>query len=266
MEENRVEQEQESVATPEQSQEDAALEQSAPEGEQAEQADEPKPKSLKGLIQYIKTHENLRQVVLFTLFSMICGATQMLITFVLPIILRAAAPEKMGPGTGYDFFVFYYKEPGMAEFIGFLVGSVWGQTLTFILNRKKTFNVRDHIAFRAIAYAVMAVLIIIAQTAIGGAITTGFKKGFPEASEQLIFIYNLVGQVVAGLAAFTMSFLGNKFVIMRKFGKGKEMEQLEKSAPDSGEAQEEVLPQGESDEEIQAKAEAALQEEEEGKK
>lgn len=172
---------------------------------------------IKFFFEVLDKYPTVKQAVLFLLFSFICGATQMIITFALPAILRAISPEKMGTGTGLDFFVFFYKEPGMGEFIGFLVGSIWGQTLTFILNRKKTFNVPDHVVFRAIAYTVMAILIIIMQTAIGGGISTGFKNAFPNASDSLIFLYNLIGQLVAGIAALVVSFLGNKFFVMRQW-------------------------------------------------
>ena len=190
--------------------------------ETAEEAQEDKPKkSLKGLIEYIKTHENLRQLVLFTLFSMICGVTQFTITLVLPIILKATITSMSDPfgwikmGDAY-FFDFTDKGQGMGSFLGWLLGSIWGQALTFILNRKKTFNAPDHLVFRAIAYTVMAILIIIVQTAIGK-LEGVFKANDPNASDFVNVIYNLLAQVVAGMAAFTMSFLGNKFIIMRKF-------------------------------------------------
>ncbi|MBQ9276752.1 MAG: hypothetical protein IJ226_04070, partial [Clostridia bacterium] len=123
-------------------------------GEDGEATDDlPKKKGIKGIVEYIKTHENLRQAVLFFLFSMICGATQMIVTAVLPLILRAASDSMSEP---FKWFIFDYTEKGVGEFIGFIVGSVIGQVLTFVLNRKKTFNVSDHIPFRAIAYAIMA--------------------------------------------------------------------------------------------------------------
>lgn len=200
----------------------AEQEELSAEQQGSEQPVEAKPKGLKGLIKYIKTHENLRQVVLFTLFSLICGATQMLITLLLPIILKAAAPAKMTApfgwikmGKGY-FFDFTDDGQGLGSFLGWLIGSIWGQTLTFILNRKKTFNVPDHVAFRAVAYAVMAVLIIIAQTAIGK-LEGVLKAHDPDATAFVNVVYNLIAQVVAGIAAFTMSFFGNKFVVMRKW-------------------------------------------------
>ena len=189
------------------------------ETEQTDEAVEKKPKNLKELIAYIKAHENLRQVVLFTLFSLICGATQMLITLLLPIILKAASPDKMNEafgwikmGKGY-FFDFTDEGQGLGSFLGWLIGSIWGQTLTFILNRKKTFNAPDHVVFRAVAYTIMAILIIIAQTAIGK-LEGVLKAHDPDASDFVNVVYNLIAQVVAGLAAFTMSFFGNKFMVL----------------------------------------------------
>lgn len=188
-----------------------------------ENVGEKKPKSLKQLIAYIKAHENLRQVVLFTLFSMICGVTQMLITLLLPMILKAASPDKMNAafgwiamGNGKYFFDFTDEGQGLGSFLGWLIGSIWGQALTFILNRKKTFNVPDHLVFRVVAYTIMAILIIIAQTAIGK-LEGVLKANDPDATEFVNVIYNLIAQVVAGMAAFTMSFFGNKFIVMRKW-------------------------------------------------
>lgn len=215
-------------------QESAELENNQPaeEPEEAPTEEAPKKKSLKGLIQYIKTHENLRQPILFFLFSMICGGTQMLITLVLPIILRAAYPNTLGENgeiialgkmsQPFKWFIFDYTEKGIGEFIGFLVGSFIGQLLTFVLNRKKTFNVHDHIPFRAIAYTIMAVLIILMQTAIGGGITGALAKAVPDANETVAGIFNIVAQAVAGIAALVVNFLGNKFFVMRKFGKYKD--------------------------------------------
>ena len=189
-------------------------------GEDGGETDDlPKKKGIKGIVEYIKSHENLRQAVLFFLFSMVCGASQMIITAVLPLILRAASDSMSEP---FKWFIFDYTEKGVGEFIGFIVGSVVGQVLTFVLNRKKTFNVSDHIPFRAIAYAIMAVLIILMQTAIGGGITGALAKAVPDASDIVATIFNLIAQVVAGIAALVVNFLGNKFFVMRKFGKKKE--------------------------------------------
>lgn len=214
--------------------------QTTDEVESADAQAEAKPRSLKGLIEYIKTHENLRQVVLFTLFSMICGVTQMLITLLLPIILKAAAPAKMNTPFGWIamgdkyFFDFTDEGQGLGSFLGWLIGSIWGQTLTFILNRKKTFNAPDHLVFRAVAYTVMAILIIIVQTALGK-IEGVLKAHDPDATEIVNVIYNLIAQIIAGLAAFTMSFFGNKFFVMRKW-KSKDEAAADGNAAESADA------------------------------
>ena len=200
-----------------QSQEEETLAPSSAEGD-APVAEE-KPHSLKGLIAYIKAHENLRQVVLFVLFSFICGATQFVLTIGLSLLRFAGgtlAQSFAGWQISEGFAVFAYDST--AEFIGFLVGSVAGQVLTFVLNRKKTFNVSDHIAFRAVAYAVLAVLIILMQVFLGGIITKSCWDAKPDANGFLAFLFNMSGLVVGGIAAVIINFLGNKFLVMRKFG------------------------------------------------
>ena len=193
------------------------------------QEDSPKKKSLKELIAYIKAHENLRQPILFFLFSMICGGSQMLITLLFTQLYR------VGGVLGEPFPGFYvgsvplFAYASHAEFIGFLIGSVVGQVLTFVLNRKKTFNVHDHIPFRAVAYAFMAVAIIFVQTLLGGAITVACRNAYTgDVAFVNDVIFNLVGQAVGGISALIISFLCNKFLVMRKF---KSSEPKEEAAP-----------------------------------
>ena len=201
------------------------------------QEEAPRKKSLKGLIEYIKSHENLRQPILFFLFSMICGGSQMLITLLFTQLYR------VGGTLGEPFPGFYvgsvplFQYASYAEFIGFLIGSVVGQVLTFVLNRKKTFNVHDHIPFRAVAYAFMAVAIIFVQTLLGGAITVACRNAYAGDNAFLKdVVFNLIGQAVGGISALIISFLCNKFLVMRKF-KGSEPaeEQAEEPAAESEE-------------------------------
>ena len=175
------------------------------------------PAFLQKFIDYLKTHEDMRQAVMFFLFSIICGLSQMIITYALAAGLKHADSL----ATNFAWFVFKYDTT--AEFIGFLVGSFVGQVLTFVLNRKKTFNVPDYVALRAVMYTIMAVLIIIMQTALGGAVTSACWNAMPEANGFLAFLFNLTGQAVAGIAALVVNFLGNKFFVMRDWGKKKRL-------------------------------------------
>lgn len=186
------------------------------------------PTFLQKFMDYLNTHEDIRQMVFFLLFSVICGASQLIVTYALSAGLKLEA--HLG-STRLDWFVFHYAT--QAEFIGFLVGSVVGQVLTFVLNRKKTFNVPDYVALRAVMYAIMAVLIIIMQTALGGAVTDACWKAKPDANGFLDLLFNLTGQAVAGIAAVIVNFLGNKFLVMRDWGKKKR--EVSQSTPSADE-------------------------------
>lgn len=188
------------------------------ESENVELLEGEKKKGIKQLIQYIKEHEDIRQMVVFLLFSFICGGTQMILTYGLSLMRYAGGKLAEGfPGFMLGKLPLFEYD-SYAEFIGFLVGSVAGQALTFVLNRKKTFNIKDHIAFRAVAYAIMAVLIIFMQVLVGGAITMACRNAKPDANEFFSLLFNLTGLFVGGILALVINFLGNKFFIMRKWG------------------------------------------------
>ena len=173
------------------------------------------PPKLRKAVEYINSHEDVRQMVFFFMFSILCGLSQMIVTYALSAGLKLASTL----AGNFEWFVFKFDTT--AEFIGFLIGSVVGQVLTFVLNRKKTFNRPDYLALRAIMYAVMAMIIIIMQTYLGGVVTSACYGAKPDADGFLELLFNLTGQAVAGIAALIVNFLGNKFFVMRDWGKKK---------------------------------------------
>lgn len=189
------------------------------------------PKGLQKLVDKINANENVRQMVVFTLFSFICGGSQLILTLVLTQLKYAggvlAEPFK-GIPVG-NFSIFGYETT--AEFIGFLVGSITGQVLTFVLNRKKTFNCTNNVVISGIMYTILAVFIIFMQTLLGGAITSACYGAMPEPSSFVGLLFNLAGQAVGGIAALVISFLGNKFLVMRNWGSKKAKNETTDSAP-----------------------------------
>ena len=175
---------------------------------------------IKFFFQVLEEYPTVKQAILFTLFSFICGASQFVLTYGLSL-LRYAGGTMADPFPGWkiteEFALFGYDS--IAEFIGFLVGSIAGQVLTFVLNRKTTFRINDHIAFRAVAYAIFAVLIIIMQTFLGGIITLSCWRAEPNPSKFIAFLFTLAGLVTGGISALIINFLGNKFFIMREWKK-----------------------------------------------
>ncbi len=177
------------------------------------------PKGQKGkfLKEFVETHEDLRQVVLFSLFSFLCFAAEMATFYSVYYICEScsfAAPLK--------WFVFDYSAPesgGKGGFLAFLLSTAVAQALTFILNRKKTFKANNNVVFAAIMYAIMVVAIIVANTALCGiikdAIASAMLKG--NCSQGATdFVSGTVSKMVGGALAWIIAFLMSKFVIMRK--------------------------------------------------
>ena len=180
----------------------------------------PRKKGIKGLIEYIKSHEDLRQMVLFVLFSMCCAACQTITQFVLKYAIGAFNKEP------FSWFIFNYnQEKGLAEFIGFLAGAVVGQVMTFVLNRKKTFKATNNVVVSGIMYAIIAVGIIILQTYLGLVVSSACNnaalKNGTSTEGIFVFLFTVTGMAVGGLVALVLSFLGNKFLVMRDWGKKK---------------------------------------------
>lgn len=184
------------------------------------------PAWLQKLVDKIKSNEDVRQMVVFTLFSFICGGSQLIITLVLPALLKLAPETSVLNQKFYGFDLGALKDvfgyPTTSDFIGFLIGSIVGQVLTFVLNRKKTFNCTNNVIISGIMYVILAVTIIFVQTLLGSAIMTACMGAKPVAQTEFLYqIYNLTGQAVGGITALVMSFVGNKFLVMRNWGEKK---------------------------------------------
>ncbi len=161
---------------------------------------------------FLKTHEDIRQLVLFTLFSLCAFA----IEYVSYLILHFTVAKS---GAAFDWFIFHYETGGSGEFAAFLVSNILAQIATFILNRKKTFNADNNIIYAGSMYALMVVGIILLNTWLGGVVGNALAK----TSVNQDFA-GIVGKLVGSVTSFVISFLMNKFVIMRKVKKPAEDE------------------------------------------
>lgn len=192
-------------------------------------------KNVKGLkakvkffFEVLENYPDIRQMVMFTLFSMLCGLGQLSTTYILKYSLETI------PSLNNGFFqkgliggIYLFNFPSTAEFIGFLCGSTVGQVLTFVLNRKKTFRATNNVVISAIMYAIMAVLITLIQTLVGGWVTAACQEAYKAAHSGIAatgfvgFLITFAGLATGGILALVLSFLGNKFLVMRDWGKKK---------------------------------------------
>ncbi len=155
---------------------------------------------------FLRTHEDIAQIIKFTLFSLVAFAVEYS-TFTLLLFLLKNMNSPV------SWFVFFYSESdgGMGAMLAFFISNVLAQIITFILNRKKTFHATNNIVFSAVSYAVMVFGIIILNTWAGGAITAALNKSIDN-----LVLCQYIGKFSGSFMSFVISFLCSKFIIMRK--------------------------------------------------
>lgn len=168
---------------------------------------------------FFAAHENIRQIVVFTLVSLICFAIEYVSFTVLVLCLR-------GYNEHFQWFLFEYTSQagGTGAFIAFLVSNVLAQLSTFVLNRKKTFRATNNVIVSGIMFALMMIAIILLNTYLGGVIGNSVSRsleGSGKSPESIETLAAYAGKLTGSLVAFVLSFLGNKFLVMRNWGKGK---------------------------------------------
>lgn len=173
------------------------------------------PAGLKKFADYLNAHENLRQMLFFLMFSLLCFAIEYLTYTILSLCLKSV-------NSPVDWFVFKYKTEagGLGAFIAFLISNVIAQICTFVLNRKKTFNATNNVVVSGILYAVIVIIIIILNTYLGGVISDAIAKA-SDNNPAMVTFGGYVGKFVGSFLSFVINFLGCKFLVMRNWGKKK---------------------------------------------
>lgn len=145
----------------------------------------------------------------YSIFSYISGMTELIVFTILNYFL----PHN-GINKAIHWFIFDYPTAagGLGAFIAFVVSSVIGQGLKFITNFTKTFKSTNNMFLSAIAFAIVAVLIVVGlNLCIGGLLNTALCKVIPNAD-----IAGIIAKAIAQVAGFLLAFPVNKYVIMRK--------------------------------------------------
>ncbi|MDE5618684.1 MAG: GtrA family protein [Clostridia bacterium] len=176
---------------------------------------------------FFEAHENIRQIVLFTLFSLICFA----IEYISFAILAACLKNYNQP---FDWFLFHYSTSGggAGSFIAFLVSNILAQAATFVLNRKKTFKATNNVVISGIMFAIVVIAIIVLNTYLGGVIGSAASKSMINSgasAETAKTVSEYAGKLVGSFVAWVLSFLGNKFLVMRNWG-GKKKAKADEAA------------------------------------
>lgn len=161
--------------------------------------------------QLFEKYPNLRQLILFTLFSIVC----FVIEYASYTILSFAIPNR-DPIKWFIFDFTTTASKGVAGFVAFLVSNVLAQASTFLINRKATFKATNNIIWAGSIYAVCVCGIIILNTWLGSVIpplvSASLKSYSPLSHEVLDTISGFTGKMIGSFCSFVISFILGKLL------------------------------------------------------
>ena len=160
------------------------------------------------------------QFLLFIVMSLVAFAAQIVIVTWGDDLLG-----KIPAIAGKDINAWIFGVQPLNVFIAFLIGNVVAKVLSYILNRKKTFNAVNNLVFSMTVYTIMCVTLIIVETLIGAPLGTWFAKTLPDSfwgllkTSQAQELANpdwssTLAMILYSTADFLIVFLMEKFVIM----------------------------------------------------
>ncbi|MCM1544123.1 MAG: hypothetical protein NC110_02385 [Ruminococcus sp.] len=157
--------------------------------------------------KFTSKHQTLWQFVKFLVFSQLAGLVE-LVSFA---ILNNILPGKL-PGD-FDVFVFHYtndKGLCLGAFVAFFVSAVLAEIVSFLVNRKATFNANNNFAKSAIAYSALIIVVICLKTWIVTVLTP-----VVESITSMSLLIEWIPKLASMVIAFAIIFPMNKFVIMK---------------------------------------------------
>ncbi len=187
-------------------------------------AEEP-PTNFKGKFKaFLHRHENVFQIIKFTLISCIAFVAEFATMYILQFSLMKTCGDQK-----FDWFLFHYlpgKDAafGLAGFIAMLGSKCVAEIISFTINRKKTFNANNNIVFSAIMYVITVIAIILLSTWLAGAL--GQVLGAAVGATAGLTISKLIGSFLSWVIMFLM----DKFVIMRNIEKPQKDVQADEDA------------------------------------
>lgn len=160
--------------------------------------------------RFFNAHENIKQIVKFTLISCIAFIAEFASMYALQYGLEGVCGD-----TEFKWFLFHYAPGrtgafGLAGFIAFLVSKCIAEVISFIINRKKTFNANNNVLFSAVMYVLTVIAVILLSTWLGGAL--GDLMGPSIGADA----GNTISKLLGSFLSWVIMFLMDKFVIMRR--------------------------------------------------
>ena len=152
---------------------------------------------------YVKEHKTMLQAILFMLFSCLAFVAQLGTQALFDWALK---------GVDKVVRIWPFPEQALGTLISFLIANVVAKVISFVMNRKKTFNANNNKIFSAVTYTIMVVTLIIVETLVGEPLANALNT----ASNGVLGSWaSTLAIIIYSIPDFIIVFLMDKYVIMR---------------------------------------------------
>ena len=158
---------------------------------------------LENVATYIKEHKTMLQAILFMLFSCLAFVAQLGTQALFDWALKDVSQTvKVWP----------FPEQALGTLISFLIANVVAKVISFVMNRKKTFDANNNKVFSAVTYTIMVVTLIIVETLVGEPLANALNT----ASNGVLGSWaSTLAIIIYSIPDFIIVFIMDKYVIMR---------------------------------------------------
>ncbi len=153
--------------------------------------------------QWIKTHPNIWQFILFNILSNISTITRFILTWIGTAVFIAG----LNLTTPFRFLIFDYtgtNSNGMGGFITFLIAEVMAQIVNFLVQKNFVFKSSDDFSKSAPKYFILAVLIVVVNLILPGYVTDYCVDVFGINSAFASTIASAVNTLLAVIVSFPL--------------------------------------------------------------
>ncbi len=173
----------------------------------------------RSLQTYFGKHESQLQVAWFLIFGLLALIVQLGSRIICDIMLRDLTRTVT---------IWPFPTQALGSFLAFLFSNILAKVISYITNRKKTFQADNNIYFSVIVYIVVVVSLIIIETIIGtplqniiysflGGTFSGTAQTTAAAvSPALYQVCGVASQLIYGIGDAVIIFFMDKYVIMRR--------------------------------------------------
>ena len=171
--------------------------------------------------KFTEKYRGVWQFIKFSLVASLAGITETVSFLILSSLLGNRLTDD------FDFFVFHYTNANSLNrglFIAFLASAILAEIVSFLINRKATFDANNNFLASALMYAALVVIVISLKTWI----VTVLAAWVATWTENTLLI-EWIPKIISMLVAVAIIFPMNKFVIMRHKESSAENEKAEEA-------------------------------------